>query len=491
MNLIEPIIRHARTRSHDIALIEHDQTITYGALAQEVLRTEGYLASLGVKQGDQVGICLADDWRHITIFLAATHMGAVAVQIDWRSRPAEKIQIVRAFDLKFIVEAKKSDTGARCTSILVDEGWQQRVARVDHASQSVQDWHAPMTALGSSGTTGIPKFTLATHLEYYFHVASYLEVVPRIRHHVFLSTLPLYFSAGRLSVLSHLLRGDTLVLYPALFTADELLEIITRRKVTASFVVPSILRQLLAAADGSRLLLPDLKLLVATGAPLFAEEKILALGSLTPGFHELYGAAALGPLSMLQPQDVRERPGSVGLPLPLIDIDIVDDDNRSVPPGQTGRLRCRGPGLTSPIVLSGGQPPSDFLDGWHYPGELAAVDDSGFIHLCGRESEIIFRGGAKIFPAEIEAVLQAHASVAEVAVVGRTLANNEQEVVAYVVVRGQIEAGELMAHCRTHLAGFKVPRHIQIMIELPRNASGKVDKRALTNAVIGQHSGAA
>jgi len=123
----------------------------------------------------------------------------------------------------------------------------------------------------------------------------------------------------------------------------------------------------------------------------------------------------------------------------------------------------------------------DFRDGWCYPGELAAVDERGYIFLRGRASEVIFRGGAKIFPSEVEAVLQEHASVAEAAVVGRSLSNNEQEPVAYVVARDAVTPGELLAHCRTKLTAFKVPREIRVVADLPRNSSGKIDKLALAN----------
>src|SRR5260370_39775667 len=151
---------------------------------------------------------------------------------------------------------------------------------------------------------------------------------------------------------------------------------------------------------------------------------------LTPNFHEIYGATAIGPMSVLRPQDMMERPESVGRPFPLVDIEVVDDNDRPLPAGETGRLRCRGPALTSPIP--GHAAPGDFRDGWHYPGELAALDASGYIHLHGRTSEVIFRGGAKIFPSEIEAVLQAHESVAETAGLAHVSSNHEQEVVAYV-----------------------------------------------------------
>ena len=334
--------------------------------------------------------------------------------------------------------------------------------------------------LASSGTTGLPKFTLATHVQLYLHAVAYLEIVPPTRRQRFLVTLPHYFSAGRLVCLAHLMRGDTLILHPSLFTAAEYIRAVNRHKVTAGFIVPSGVRQLFAIAEPDKPLFPDLEVLICGGAPLFPDEKREALHKLTPKFHEMYGAAAIGPMSALRPQDLIERPTSAGRPFLLVDVEVVDEDGHPLGPDVAGRLRCRGLGLTSPVAGIGEAPDTaDFRDGWHYPGEVAALDASGYIHLQGRSSEVIFRGGAKIFPAEVEAALQAHDAVAEAAVVGRVGADQQQELIAYVVARRAVAAGELLAHCRTRLTAFKVPREIRIVTELPRNSSGKLDKRAL------------
>jgi acyl-coenzyme A synthetase/AMP-(fatty) acid ligase len=175
------------------------------------------------------------------------------------------------------------------------------------------------------------------------------------------------------------------------------------------------------------------------------------------------------------------RPASVGRPFSLIDAEIVDGDDQPLGLGVTGQLRVRGPSLTSPVANANATASADFRDGWYYPGELALVDELGYVFLQGRMSEVIFRGGAKIFPSEVEAVLQDHDSVAETAVVGRALPNNEQEVIAYVIAKDEVTAGQLLAYCRQRLTPYKVPRQIHIVSELPRNPSGKVDKRALAN----------
>jgi acyl-CoA synthetase (AMP-forming)/AMP-acid ligase II len=477
MNLTEPILRHGRMQPRSAAVIEREQTMTYGELADRVLRTAGHLVKLGIARGDHVGLCLKDGSQFIVALLAVARLGAIAVHIDSRSRPAERTRVVDAFPLRLALVTSESQAGIDCPKVVLDAAWRSTIAATDQIASAVDDWHALVLVLASSGTSGLPKFTVATHLQYHFHIASYLEVMPPTRHR-FLSILPLYFSAGRLSCLAHLLRGDTLVLHPALASVGEIIENVSRHKVTAAFLVPSMLRELLALTGDKRPLLPDIEVLISGGTPMFADEKFEVLRKVTPRFCEMYGAAASGPMAALRAEEIRERPTSVGRPFSFIDIEIVDDDDRPLGAGATGHLRCRGPGLTFPAVNSASA--GDFRNGWHYPGELASIDELGYVFLQGRESEVIFQGGAKVFPSEIEAVLQAHESVTEAAVVARRLASNEQEVVAYVVTKRRVTPGELLAHCRTQLTGFKVPREVQIVAELPRNSSGKVDKRALT-----------
>lgn len=480
MNLTDPILRRARTQPHASALIDGERTITYGALADIVMRTAGHLAALGVKRGDQVGLCLKDDWQHVVALLAVIHLGAVVVQMDWRARPAEKARIANAFALKLLVVLPDSSFAAPCADVAVDRAWGTSVAAAKPAADVPQDWQAPAAILASSGTTGLPKFTLVTHLQLYLHAAAYGELVPPTPRHCCLLTLPLYFSVGRTRCLGALMRGDTVIFYPSLFTAAEFVEVVNRYKVTASFVVPSVMRQLLSIAAEGKPLFPNLAVLGCAGAPLFADEKRRALRSLSSKFLETYGNTPIGCVSVLRPEDMIERPTSVGRPVRLVDVEVVDDDDRPVETETPGRLRCRGPALASPISgLDDQSSAEDFRDGWHYPGDVAAVDEFGYIYLQGRTSEVIFRGGAKIFPAEVEAVLLGHEAVAEAAVVGSPSTDHQQELVAYIVARRELAPGELLAYCRTRLTAYKVPRDIHIVPELPRNSTGKLDRRAV------------
>jgi acyl-coenzyme A synthetase/AMP-(fatty) acid ligase len=246
-------------------------------------------------------------------------------------------------------------------------------------------------------------------------------------------------------------------------------------------VLPAMLRQLLEIAEEGRPLLPTLDLLVSAGAPLLMDEKCALLRKVTPHFYDEYGTAMTGILTTLRPEDMAERGGSVGQPHSMVEMEIVDDAGARLLPGDVGKLRCRGPAVGSGI--SGGRGTEaageSFRDGWYYTGELAALDERAFVFLKGRSAEIIFRGGAKVYPVEVEAVLQQHPAVAEAAVVGRRLAGGDETMVAFVVVRQPVEASEILAHCRTWLTAYKTPREIRFVAEMPKSPIGKIDKRAL------------
>ncbi len=321
-----------------------------------------------------------------------------------------------------------------------------------------------------------------THLQYFFAIVGMFELMGLAGRHRFLCTLPLYYSGGRNSCLAHLLRGDCVVFYPSLFSPREYLDLVIRCEISVGALVPSVLRQLLATG-GDGPMLPTLAKLFCTGAPLYPEEKRAAARRLTPQFHERYGTAETLAISVLRPEDFEDRAESVGQPHSLAEIEIVDENDRPLPPGEAGRLRFRGPGMGSP--LPGQAAESNFSQGWFYPGEIARVDQSGYIFLEGRTSDVIMRSGAKIYPAEVERVLLEHPAVVEAAVLGHSGADREERVMAFVVLQGVASPGEILAHCRSRLTPHKVPQSIHLLAQLPRNTSGKVDKKALVSSLEG------
>jgi acyl-CoA synthetase (AMP-forming)/AMP-acid ligase II len=478
MNLIQPILGHAKTRPHAPALVDGDREIRYGELAGLVLRTASHLAALGVAPGDRIGLCLKDSWEHVVALLAVARMGAVIVPLNWRAARAEISGLVAALSIKLALVERESAPALDCTVVPVDARWHRSVAEREPLSTLPDDWQAPLMIAPTSGSTGVPKFSLASHLQEYCGAAGFTELMALSGRHRYLSTLPLYFSGGRTAVLLHLLRGDCVLLYGSLVNGPDFIEAAAKLRATVAVVVPSLVRDLLAIAGGEPLL-PGFARLVCGGAPLFTEEKRAALRKVSPNFCQGYGTTETNGISILRSEDIESHAESVGQPHSLVEIQVVDEDDRPLAVGEAGKLRFRGPALASPLAAPGHPIHPGFRDGWFYPGEIGALDDQGYIYLTGRASELIIRHGAKIHPAEVEAVLQQHPDVLECAVIGRHAANNEEEVIAFLVGRRPLELAAIVAHCRTHLTAAKRPQRIHFVESLPKNPSGKIDKMAL------------
>lgn len=480
MNVVGCVLHFARTRAAEPALIEGDRTISFGELAVRVNRTASHLTAQGLRRGDRVGLCLRDTSEHLIALLGLARIGAVSVPLDWRARPNENMRLTDALDLAGILVEPDIPWTDAARLIRLDDDWHREVARADAGGSWPDDWHDPFLISASSGSTGAPKLTLMTHWQYYFAIVGMFELMALTGRHRFLSTLPLYYSGGRNSAMAHLLRGDCVVLYSNLYSPAEYVDVVNRERISVAAVVPTAVRQLLAASADEPLF-PNLAALFCTGAPLHADEKRRALRRLTPQFHERYGTAETLAISVLRPHDFADRPDSVGQPHSLAEVAVVDESDRVLPCGATGMLRIRGPGMASPLPGQGGQ--TQFRDGWYYPGEVACLDAAGYIFLKGRTSDVIIRSGAKIHPAEIEAVLLECPGVLEAAVLGHRGADLEETVIAFVAGPAHLRTGELLAHCRKRLTAHKVPRQFHLLAELPRNTAGKIDKLALAKAL--------
>ena len=477
-SVLGAILRQGVRRPEAPALSEAASSLTYGELTGLVSRTAGHLAALGVRPRDRVGLCLRDSADQLAALLAIAALGACAVPLDWRARPAEQARLVEASGLGLLLTEAGAQTGVACPSVALDATWGDAVARAEPIGARPIAWDDAFVISASSGSTGAPKLTQMSHRQYRYAMSGMLEAMALRGRHCYLNTLPLYYAAGRNSCLAHLLRGDRVILYPSLFDAAEYVEAAQHYRASVGVLVPSMLRRLLAFRGGQAPLLGGFASLVSSGAPLAAAEKREALAALSGNFHDRYGTAETTIAAVLRPQDIPLRAASVGRAHSFGEFGIADEADRALPVGAVGRLRYRGPGVASPLPGS----EANFRDGWFYPGEIARRDELGFVFLEGRASEVIIRSGAKIHPAEVEAVLCEHPDIVEAAVIGVGGDIGGDEVAAFVVARREISRGALTAHCRARLTAHKVPRQFHFLAQLPKNTAGKIDKPALVRS---------
>ena len=474
MSVAQAILQYGRLRPDHPALEQNDRTITYAMLAGEIVSSAEAFLLNGIARGDRVGVCLGETPEHIAALFSLGLLAAVAVPLDWRAPPDENERLISGLGLKAIPLQSELRAPQGCKMLRREMSWRTRSDRPEELAGAA--WDDPFVIAASSGSTGAPKHTMMTHLQLHFALAGMCELLDLQGRHRFLCSTPLYYSGSRNCALAHLTRGDTVVLTSGLPGATELIECVAAKRITVAAIVPSTVRELLAVPHTGQPLLPTLASLVSMGAPLYGEEKLAACERLTPNFFERYGTAETLGVSMLRPEHFADRPDSVGQPHSLVEVEVVDDEDRPLPPGQIGQLRIRSPGVATPLSENAA---SQFRKGWYYPGEIAHLDAECFIFLHGRVSEVVIRGGAKIHPAEVEAVLIRHPGVAEAVAVGRPLGATEQTLSAWVVPKGEVTIGSLLAHCRRLLAPHKVPQRFHIVSALPRTATGKTDKQRL------------
>ena len=244
-------------------------------------------------------------------------------------------------------------------------------------------------------------------------------------------------------------------------------------------LVPTILRRLLALPDGVLKPFRSVRRLVSIGAAMFPGERGEILRRLTPGFIDYYGSTEGGGTTYLTRHDPDQYSNSVGRPVFGIDVQCVDESHRPVPPGTVGRIRVRGEVVSTEFWNDPEASREAFRDGWYYPGDLGSLDADGYLTLAGRAKDMIIRGGVNIYPAEVEAVLQAHPAVVDSAVVGWPSREYNEEVAAFVILKGRATPAELRELCRSRLAPYKVPRQVFVVDDFPRNTLGKVLKAEL------------
>jgi acyl-CoA synthetase (AMP-forming)/AMP-acid ligase II len=276
-----------------------------------------------------------------------------------------------------------------------------------------------------------------------------------------------------------LFSGGTVVMCPPPAAPEAIVAAVAAHDITSLFLVPTQVRRLLALPDAALAPLRRLTLLFSSGAPLSREERVEIAARLCPNFFEYYASTEGGGVSLLGPGDIARHGDSVGRPVFAVEVEVVDEEGRPLPPGETGLLRYRGPGCATSYHRDPEASAEAFRDGWFHPGDLASLDAEGFVTLRGRRKDVIIRAGINIHPQDVEAALNAHPAVGESAVVGWPSREFGEEIAAFVRLAAPADAEAVLAFARARLPRPKWPRAVFVVEELPRNAGGKVLKREL------------
>jgi long-chain acyl-CoA synthetase len=493
MTLLDVLASSAGRAPHRPAFVFRDRRVSYGELQAQSHRLAGLLAAAGVRPGDRVAMMLPNVPEFGTTYFGALAAGATVVPLNPLLKPDEVQYILEDSGAAAIVSLEMSrpllaaarEPIRRVPRLLVldapDLGGEVLLTAASPTVEAPRRAPRDVAAcLYTSGTTGRPKGAMLTHANLIANLASFHRVLHATEDEVFLAVLPFFHAYGATTLLLLPLSiGATVVLEPR-FVPEGILRSIVQHGVTIFMGVPSMFAVLaglpMPVAPPHRL-----RFCISGGAPLSTAVLEAFEARHRVPIYEGYGPTECSPVLTVNPPDGLRKIGSVGPPIPDVEIRIVDEEGRSLPPGEIGEIAARGPNVMLGYLNRPEDTAAAIRDGWYHTGDLGRVDDDGYVYIVDRKTDLILVGGLNVYPSEVERVLCTHPGVAEAVVIGVPDTLRGEAVSALVIPRdGQVVViPELLQWCRQRLAGYKVPRTIRLVTELPRTVTGKVLKSAL------------
>jgi long-chain acyl-CoA synthetase len=488
------LANHAESMPDKPALILGDRVLDFATLNRKANQVANVFTALGCREGDRVAWMSFNSLEGAEIANGLRRAGLVIVPVNYRLRGPEIAYVLNDSQARVAaagpdhvqaMDEARPDAGPDVKFIAVadeaPQGWvsyRQLMADAPEEFASVGDVLAA-SMIYTSGTTGRPKGAWRPHGVNLANVLQVISIFELSQSDVHLMCGPGYHSAvGFFSVL-HQVLGATIVMQPK-FEADAALDLIQKHRVTTTFMAPTLLQRLVDAQERRPRDTSSLRALILGAAPCPYALKVRAEKAFGKVVWEFYGATETGINTVLRPEDQLRKPGSCGQAVPGQDIRLVRDDGSEAGVGEPGEFMVRNNWqaeyFNRPDATS-----QSLHDGFFSVGDIAYKDAEGYYYICDRRIDMIISGGVNIYPAEIEAVLHAHPAVLDAAVIG--VPDNEfgESVKAVVQLRPGVQAtaDELTAFAGERLAGYKKPRSVDFVEELPRDAAGKLLKRVL------------
>ncbi len=447
--------------------------------------------------GQSVLVMMKNCPEYMVLGTGASRAGAAQVTISWRSTAAELTYLAGHCGARAIVyDAAVAQTieRAELPGIPRDNRFEigssfEKLLDAPEASDANEDG---AVVIYTSGTTGKPKGAVRKfNKELLPAVFRFLRETPFRADDVHLAACPLYHTTAFGFINMSQILGATIVLMDE-FDPERFLALIEKHRVTTTVLVPTMLHRLLSLGEDviKRYDTRSLRALFCTSAPLPGPDSDRAMELFGDIVFNLYGSTETGIVTLAKPSDLRTSPGTIGRSVAGNDIRLLDDEGREVPDGAIGELFTKNAMLVAGYHEDEAATRGSMRDGYFSVGDLARRDEHGCYHIEGRKRDMIISGGVNVYPAEVEATLEACSEIDEVAVVGVPDPEWGERVTAFVVLKPGVPAegadARLRAYCKERLAGPKVPRAIVVLTEpLPRNPTGKVLKRELRASAHG------
>lgn len=495
--MIGPLRRAAKIASRSPAVRCEDQELNYEQTYERARRLNGALCQLDLGQGDRVAVVSRNCHRYLEIYQGVPGAGLVIVPLNQRHTEAE---------LRYALE----DSGAKV--LFAGAGVSYPAGMVEHVFDLEDGYEAllagaqpldfpdafdPDTVAGlfyTGGTTGASKGVMLTHRNLIANALHFMASNAFTADTSWLLAAPLFHAAGSIAVLATVWQGGRHVVLPA-FDPCAALDLIERERVTATLVVPTMLAALAEEQLAHPRDVSSLQLVSHGGSPV-ATQTVRRAHAAFPDAElmHLYGTTETAPIATVLPHEERflDAPQirSCGQPAVGVEVAIVDlVSGAQQPTGEVGEVAIRGENVMAGYWQKPEATAAVLRDDWYRTGDLGYMDEQNYVYLVDRAKDMIVSGGENIYSTEVEDVLYRHESVLEAAVFAVPDSRWGEAVYAVVVPRGDVDEQELLRHCRTLIAGYKVPKQIELRSEpLPKSGAGKVLKRELRDPHWADHS---
>ncbi len=468
------------------ALCDKNSRYSYAEMQQKVAQYRGYLNAQGVRRHDNVALFAKNSPEFIFCYMAIASLGCVVVPLNTMFTPREIAYILKDAQVKLVVtdkdlqlagqynEGSTAPVQVLIAKINKDIG---RDSFPDPPAVSVEE-SEPCVILYTSGTTGRPKGALLSHGNLVSNAAAFSAVAQARSDDNTLCVLPLFHSFGWTCCVGTALYNGGSITIVETFSPKDVIATIRNQHVTVVMGVPAMYGFYTSLAKPEDL--AGVRLFASGGAslPLEILEKFNA--KTQKRVIEGYGLSEASPVVCFNPLKAT-KPGSIGLPVPELEVKILDDNGAEKGTGEIGELVTRGPNVMLGYYGLPEESAEALKNGWLHTGDLAYKDEEGYYFIVDRKKDIVIVSGLNVYPREVEEMLYRYPAVKEAAVIGVPDKSRGEVVRAYVVLKEEMKLNkkELMAFLKKDLAQFKLPREIVELEALPKNATGKILKNEL------------
>jgi fatty-acyl-CoA synthase len=499
MNVSDWVSRRSRLHPEKEAIVFGELRLTYRDLNDRVNRVTRALRKMGLRKGDRLAIFSLNSNAFLETVFACARFGVILVPINFRLAPPEIEHILRdsgacalLTDTNLLGMIEESIDRVGIDRLIVEgkspaargTAFEDLIEGQPTEAPSIEEpigGRDPFSLMYTSGTTGTPKGAILTHDNLFWNAVNSMHGFELDAHTRFLISVPL-FHAGGLNggAIPTLYAGGTIVL-ESFFHPEKTLEQVEKEKITFLGGVPVMFQLMLDLPSFDRVDLSSVKTIMAGAMPV-PVPLIEAYRKKNVTFQQSYGLTeATSSVLYLRHEDALRKVGSAGKPFLHVDVRIVNEEGKGVRPGETGEILVRGGNVMKGYWQRPEETAEAIQNGWLRTGDMADMDEEGFVFIRDRKRDLIISGGENVYPAEVESVLCRHPKVSEVSVIAVPDPKWGESVRAVIVPKAGEEPTleDIHDFCETRLAKYKRPRSIVLVDELPKNALGKVLRKVL------------